>query len=185
MMMDVKKSVEWELTGENEVLGENLPRCQFVHHKSHMIWPGLEPRFAVVGSRPLTAWAVARPGKSLRNFSQESQCPAGNRTKHLVTTVFTCLVTWFTFPVVTDSWRNVLSSRWTYVLNRQGSRLYLEVARCYIYGYFSHLSVLFSRCSLNLIYLGPVYLLLLLLLLLLLVGRYWVPRYLLKSQSIY
>jgi hypothetical protein len=43
MMMTVKQSVECELAGETEVLGENLPQCQFFHYKSHMAWPGLEP----------------------------------------------------------------------------------------------------------------------------------------------
>jgi hypothetical protein len=42
-MMSVEQSVEWELAGETEVLGENLPQYRFVHHKSHMTCPGLEP----------------------------------------------------------------------------------------------------------------------------------------------
>jgi hypothetical protein len=36
MMMIVEQSVECELAGEVEVLGENLPQCHFVHNKSHM-----------------------------------------------------------------------------------------------------------------------------------------------------
>jgi hypothetical protein len=58
-MMNVEQSVEWELAGETEILGENLPQCHFVHHKSHMTWPGT--RAATVGSRRLTAWVMARP----------------------------------------------------------------------------------------------------------------------------
>jgi hypothetical protein len=41
-MMDVEQSVEWELAGETEALGENLSQCRFVHYKSHMTSPELE-----------------------------------------------------------------------------------------------------------------------------------------------
>jgi hypothetical protein len=40
--MLIEKLVEW-LAGENEILGENLPQCHFVHHKSHMTWPSKNP----------------------------------------------------------------------------------------------------------------------------------------------
>jgi hypothetical protein len=41
MMMNVE-SVEQELAEETEILLENLPQYHFVHHKSHMTWPGIE-----------------------------------------------------------------------------------------------------------------------------------------------
>jgi hypothetical protein len=45
---------------ETEVLGENLPRRNFVHHKSHLPDPDANPG-RVVGSQRLTASAMARP----------------------------------------------------------------------------------------------------------------------------
>jgi hypothetical protein len=36
MMMIVEQSVECELAGETEVLGENVSQIHLVHHKSHM-----------------------------------------------------------------------------------------------------------------------------------------------------
>jgi hypothetical protein len=42
MKVIVEQSVELRLTGDTEVLGENLPQRHFVHHKYHMTRPGLE-----------------------------------------------------------------------------------------------------------------------------------------------
>jgi hypothetical protein len=55
-----------KISRETEVLGENLPQRHFVHHKSHMTKPGLEPRGAAVGSQQLTAWAMAWPFTRVR-----------------------------------------------------------------------------------------------------------------------
>jgi hypothetical protein len=35
MMMIVEKSAEL-FTGKIEILGENVPQCDFIHHKTHM-----------------------------------------------------------------------------------------------------------------------------------------------------
>jgi hypothetical protein len=42
MMVIMEQLVGKKLSGETEVLGENLPHCYFVQHKSHMTCPGLE-----------------------------------------------------------------------------------------------------------------------------------------------
>jgi hypothetical protein len=41
-MVIVEKLVEWRLTGETEVIGENLPQRHFVHHEPHITGPGFE-----------------------------------------------------------------------------------------------------------------------------------------------
>jgi hypothetical protein len=43
VIMMMEKLVEWRLVGETEVLGENPPQRHFVHHKSHLTRPGIEP----------------------------------------------------------------------------------------------------------------------------------------------
>jgi hypothetical protein len=42
-MMMMENLVEWRLAGETEVLGENPPQRNFVHHKSHLPDPGSNP----------------------------------------------------------------------------------------------------------------------------------------------
>jgi hypothetical protein len=43
VIMTMENLVESRLAGETGVLGENLPQSHFVHHKSHLTRPGLEP----------------------------------------------------------------------------------------------------------------------------------------------
>jgi hypothetical protein len=42
VIVRMENLAEW-MGGETEVLGENLPRRHYVHHKSHLTRPGIEP----------------------------------------------------------------------------------------------------------------------------------------------
>jgi hypothetical protein len=62
--------VEWELAGETEGLGENLPQCPFDSHKTHM---ELNPN-CPLADRRLTAWATARTSYlSLRHKGHDAR----------------------------------------------------------------------------------------------------------------
>jgi hypothetical protein len=61
--MIVEQSVEWELVGQTEVLGKNLPLCLFVHKKIPHDLTWARTRAAAVGSQRLTAWAIDRTAK--------------------------------------------------------------------------------------------------------------------------
>jgi hypothetical protein len=43
VIMMMENLVKWRLAGETEVLGENPPQRHFVHHKSHLTIPRIEP----------------------------------------------------------------------------------------------------------------------------------------------
>ena len=50
----ISTEVKWRTWGKI-----NLSQGQFVHHKSHMDWPSINPRSYRVTGRRLTAWAMA------------------------------------------------------------------------------------------------------------------------------
>jgi hypothetical protein len=42
-LINVERLVEWECGGQTKVLWETPSQCHFVHHKSHVTWPRIEP----------------------------------------------------------------------------------------------------------------------------------------------
>jgi hypothetical protein len=58
MMVSVKQSVEWELAGETEVIGESLPQRHIATTNPTQLTSARNR--PAVGSRRLTAWTMAR-----------------------------------------------------------------------------------------------------------------------------
>jgi hypothetical protein len=65
--MIVEKQMECRLAGKTEVLGEKTcPSATFVHHKIPHDQTRVRTPAAAVGSRRLTAWAIARPSQRIQ-----------------------------------------------------------------------------------------------------------------------
>jgi hypothetical protein len=57
----MEKQMEWRLAGETEFSEKTCPSATFVHHKIPHDQTRFRNRAPAVGSRRLTAWAMARP----------------------------------------------------------------------------------------------------------------------------
>jgi hypothetical protein len=70
--MNVEQSVELELAGETEVLGENLLQCHFGNHKSHINGLGSNPGRR--GGNPATNRLnyVTAKWDNIKNFRQNT-----------------------------------------------------------------------------------------------------------------
>jgi hypothetical protein len=68
MTMSVEQSVEWELAGETEVLGENMSQSHFIHHRSHMTLPRIDP--GCYGEKP----ATNRPSYGMAHTCRFCRC---------------------------------------------------------------------------------------------------------------
>jgi hypothetical protein len=82
--MCMEHLVEGKLAGETEMLEGNLPQRHFVHHKSHLTWPGLEPRppLCEVGNYRLSD-DTAFEGLVLEPEDGENTCPR-NVSKNII-----------------------------------------------------------------------------------------------------
>jgi hypothetical protein len=75
VIMMMENLVEWRMAGETEVLWENLPQRHFVHHKSYLTRPGLEPGPSrwEAGDQPLELWRSLF-GTALLSYVRFSEC---------------------------------------------------------------------------------------------------------------
>jgi hypothetical protein len=71
VIMRMENLVKWRLAGKTEVLGENLPQCHFVHHKSHMTWSGANPgRCSGKPATNLLSYGTAKQGTNRWSYGK-------------------------------------------------------------------------------------------------------------------
>jgi hypothetical protein len=85
-LVHIQHLVEREMVRFFELLSEHLLQCQFVNHKSHMTWPGIEPWLPQWEAgdmyEPTASWQRAKPHRRPYQAKPGSAEPGSWRPTH-------------------------------------------------------------------------------------------------------